>query len=451
MTDDLDLPPRRKLPADVRDRIRATVLTGVGRRRSWPDRARPPLAAAASVAVLATGAVIVMQSVTGWPGGGPAPVPPTSSALVPPPLDPVAAAANLDRCWTALQQAGKAASAPPRESWTPVFEVSNFGRTVTAARAAGKPLFCETTRTTVTVTDPNAQPRHARGSTTAAMLVSADGGLGGVADPAWQSMMIVSVAPSGAAQHTETYVKGGLFVAFTDMATGTGSRATVRRIESGRPELPTFAGDTVSTPPAPGEPARGQSYPELDLPAPPAPLVSATDRAVPPPDQSDQGRFLAECLARSDTAVIDPRLWQAAAITEPGPYRAVLARSGQEVVTCSSVGNRTDRDNPDAVTPTYAFMPVPGQPRTADPIQVVTWAFIGVDRQEVLLGVLRADVTAMEVDGPDREPTPVPIQSGAFAVTVGWSPAAGSAPPELTVVLRNAAGAEVYAGPLQIR
>jgi len=213
MTGDLNLPPRHRLPANVHDRIRTTVLAGIRRPApSWQNRARPPLAVAAGVAVLAVGVGIVVQSATEGPGGGPGPTRPPSSTLQPPPLDPAAAAVDLDRCWAQLQQSGKAGSVSARETWVPVFAVTEFGRTMTAARAAGKPLFCETTRTTVTVSDPNATPGYARGTSTAAMLVSADGGIGGVVGPDWRSMVFLTVAPSGASEQTEAFIKDGLFV-----------------------------------------------------------------------------------------------------------------------------------------------------------------------------------------------------------------------------------------------
>lgn len=58
MTDELRLPPRRELPPEVRDRMRATVTRGLAQR---PQRRRV-LAAAAAVVVFVVGAVVVTQS-----------------------------------------------------------------------------------------------------------------------------------------------------------------------------------------------------------------------------------------------------------------------------------------------------------------------------------------------------------------------------------------------------
>lgn len=71
---DLDLPPRRTMPTDVRDRLRA----GLHAEPAPTSRTRAPLAVAAGVAVLAVGAAVVFQS-----GGAPdvrAGTAPTSSA-----------------------------------------------------------------------------------------------------------------------------------------------------------------------------------------------------------------------------------------------------------------------------------------------------------------------------------------------------------------------------------
>jgi hypothetical protein len=324
--------------------------------------------------------------------------------------------------------------------------VTEFGKTMTAARSPGKPLFCETTRTTVTVSDPNATPGYARGTSTAAMLVSADGGIGGVVGPDWRSMVFLTVAPSGASEQTEAFIKDGLFVAFTQMATGTKARFTVRQTEPGHPERPIYEGD-VSTPAGPGETVAGQSHPELNLPAPAAALVATTDRPIPDPDLSDKGRFLAECIANSDSAVVDPQLWEAVTITGTAPYRAVLARAGQEAVGCSMQGNRTDRNDPNVITPHYTFTPPFVGLKADRPVQFVVWQMIGTENAQAVLGLLRPDVASMELDGPDLDATPVPIESGAFAFTAP-APRDGGPLPELTVVLRNAAGAEIYRGPV---
>jgi hypothetical protein len=57
---DLDLPPRRTLPPDARERLRDTALAA-GPHRSRADRYRGPVAVAAGVAVIAAAAIGVLQ------------------------------------------------------------------------------------------------------------------------------------------------------------------------------------------------------------------------------------------------------------------------------------------------------------------------------------------------------------------------------------------------------
>jgi hypothetical protein len=67
---DLDLPPRAPLPAETRDRIRATVVAGLDESpRPGRNRWYQPLAAAAGIVVLATAAVVVVTRTGGGPTG----------------------------------------------------------------------------------------------------------------------------------------------------------------------------------------------------------------------------------------------------------------------------------------------------------------------------------------------------------------------------------------------
>ncbi|MET1074352.1 MAG: hypothetical protein ABWY11_17020, partial [Umezawaea sp.] len=70
----------------------------------------------------------------------------------------VVATAALDRCWSAVRRQGVADRFPDRSRWRAVLTVGDSQIGVVAARADGKPLFCQTTATTATVTDPSAAP-----------------------------------------------------------------------------------------------------------------------------------------------------------------------------------------------------------------------------------------------------------------------------------------------------
>jgi hypothetical protein len=167
---DLDLPSRKALPPEVRDRIRGVTDSGAAESPSR-HRYRGPLAVAAGVAVLAAGAVMVTQS-TGRDSVGVGSTPTSSSQssqsppdvyVAPPPTvvsadDPVVTAA-LDRCGAAVEASPRAFEFPPRSAWQPVYGVEMNGQFVVPYREyGGKPGVCATTATTATVSDPSHEP-----------------------------------------------------------------------------------------------------------------------------------------------------------------------------------------------------------------------------------------------------------------------------------------------------
>jgi hypothetical protein len=452
--DDLKLPPRRPLPAEAHDRMRATVLDGLhSPGRSRAHRTRPPLAVAATVAVLAAGAAIVTQSVSGDSGTA-SPVSPNSSApTVPappkaPPLDVVAARTNLDRCWSAVQQAGKAASVPARDTWTAVFAVPNEGRTLTAVRADTKPMFCETTAATVTVSDPNATPVYATGSTTGALIMSADGATGGVADPTWLSLDFVDVGQSGASGGGPAIVQDGFFVWFNGFAKGPGARSTVRQTVPGHPEtpLPVPVGG-VSTAPKPGEPEAGRTHAELDLPAAPAALVTMTDRPGPAQDRtSESGKFLGECLAKSDTVVVDPARWAPVIVQSLNADRYALARNGDQFATCQATEEHLDPNDVSKTTTYYQFMPTYGDPRRAEgPIEFSRW-LPGPGHYLVVVGALRAGVATMDITDSTGNTFQAQVASGGFSAALSGQWPQDST--NFTAVLRGSGHNVIYEGPI---
>ena len=159
----LDLPPRRPLPDEFRDRIRTRVTDGLADTR--PNRWRAPLAVAAGVAVLVAGAVLVMPS--GDPGGGnrAATQTPTIVDRVPAPAvlsanDPLVTEA-LDRCGAAVDADARGFEYPPRTAWQPSYGADVNGVLVVPYREDGaKPGACVTTTATVAVTDPSIEPMN---------------------------------------------------------------------------------------------------------------------------------------------------------------------------------------------------------------------------------------------------------------------------------------------------
>lgn len=211
----LDLPPRRPLPRETRDRIRRSVDTGI----AGPGRrSRAPLAAAAAVAVLALGAVVVARWAPGpspeHPAATPPPTPAPNSAptLAPSPAPPVTMALpgtrtyeDLDHCADVVVASPRTSEFAPRAEWRPVFTATApDGARITAFSAEdGTPAFCEVTATTATVSDPTAEwgpvavtPEHLSPASVHGVYLSPTGLLAGVAAGA-DALEFSIVRPAG--------------------------------------------------------------------------------------------------------------------------------------------------------------------------------------------------------------------------------------------------------------
>lgn len=196
---DLDLPPRRTLPPEVRSRLRTRVTPTAP--PSWAVRHRAPLSVAAAVAVVAAGAVIIGQSVAGTPDDFRAgETPPGSTTSVPapsstyttlpiPPVDLIPPNAqtteDLDHCGAAVEASPRANEFAPRSDWEPVFTAVKDSVRVTAYREYGsRPGFCEINGTTARVSDPSAEPMSlgmGDGVDMYALYLGSSGRLAGVA------------------------------------------------------------------------------------------------------------------------------------------------------------------------------------------------------------------------------------------------------------------------------
>jgi len=201
---ELNLPPHRSLPPQVRDRLRGRLFA--------PDRSsrlRAPLAAAAGVAVLAAGAMMVSQSVAGTPADyRPGTPPTTTSTTVPappkPPIEPpevtppdAHTAEDLDRCGAVAAGSDRAAEFAPRSAWRALYTVSRRGHRVTAfTEYGGKPGFCDVTATTATVSDPSAETMNLvvpgeEPLTVDGLYLSAGGLLAGIAQGAQELALAI--------------------------------------------------------------------------------------------------------------------------------------------------------------------------------------------------------------------------------------------------------------------
>jgi hypothetical protein len=181
----LDLPPRRPLPRETRDRIRRSVGTGIA---VAPRRTRIPLAAAAAVVLLAAGAVMVAN----WaPSGDRDEWPPAAGDSVTMALPDARTDEDLDRCADVATASPRADEFAPRSEWSPRFTATApDGARITAFvgknRAAA---FCEVTTTTATVSDPTGgwvvladTPTGMRPASAHAVYLSTTGVLAGTTD-----------------------------------------------------------------------------------------------------------------------------------------------------------------------------------------------------------------------------------------------------------------------------
>ncbi|WP_328613701.1 hypothetical protein OHS18_35345 [Amycolatopsis sp. NBC_00355] len=291
------LPARRALPDDVRDRLRIEVREGIAKPRRKP---RVWYAAAAAVLVLAAGAVVVTRQVR--PPADTAPAV-TGGGLT---LDAQLATASLDRCWAAVEAAGKTDRVPPRADWVPLFTAEQEGDAVVAATAAGKPLFCETTGTTVTLSDPGATPAYGPGTRTGLLLRSATGLAAGVVDPALPRADFI-------------------------VKTGGGSVSSWRlRFSPVSRQFVAFTGAL----PAKSEVAVGDRRANA-LPDAPAPLLAVTDRPEPADRTSAAGRALGECLTDADVVIPDAAAYRPGPLLTEGDYQVVMGRRGDRVIVCT--------------------------------------------------------------------------------------------------------------------
>ncbi len=357
--------PPRALPPELRARLRSEFdrgMDGKGPRRSF----RVPVVTAAAVVLLA-GTIFVLRQVPNTAG---------EVAIGGPPVDQAVATAALDRCWAAVQQQGLTDRFPDRSRWTPSLTAGDSQVRVVAARADGKPLFCQTTATTATVTDPNAAP----GSGTGAVLFSREGVVAGVTDVDWDRIALKGVGPHGSvALSTESGDR--MFIARTGVNLS-GITLAINEIGSENPTAVRV----------------------LTAPAPPAVLVRDRPDGPAPDRASDVGRALGDCLSRSSRPLPDQDSYQpGASVAYPGGLY-VLGRGTGDLVAC-----RTEEGKTEAVRHLLVNSSAPAVLKITD--------HVGGDRV-IVGGELGADVATMEIGSDDDPPQPASVANRTFAFLV---------------------------------
>ncbi|MGV9363023.1 hypothetical protein [Amycolatopsis sp. NPDC003731] len=420
MSDDLGLPLRRKLPDDVRARLREEVRRGMGKRR--PARVRY-VAAAAAVVALAAGAVVATQVFRHQPVAEPGP-PPPQDVFNPLTLDAAVATSSLDRCWAAVQAAGKTGRVPPRRNWVPVFTEVFQTDSVVAATADGKPMFCETTETTVTLSDPAATPAFTPGTRTGLLLHSATGMVGGI------------LAPGGEGSYLDAETEGG--------------ESSMSRI-SFSPVTRQFTGVTRSDPARTTLSIGKPMEPAVRLPAAPPPLLAVVDRPVTADRTSAAGRALGDCLAAAEMeAIPDPAAYEPGPLLDSDGYRVVLGRRGDRFVVCTTEpdyrrpGKSRVRALPSGPSPEKP----PAFPLIVDTLGRETGGPPATDRRP-FAAALPATATTAVVDFGSEGRIEAHVVAGMVVV---WDPENFKVSPEtkVRVTARDAKGAVVYDGSVPV-
>ena len=424
MSEDLGLPPRRELPDDVRDRLRAELRRGIGKRR--PSRVW--YVAAAAVVVLAAGAVVATKVIRQPADVRPAPA--TGGGLT---MDPQVAKSSLDRCFAAFEAKNKSADgwgfSHAREDWVPMFTEVQGADAVVAATAGGEALvFCETTETTVTLSGLSSESDRSdtlSGVNFTLLFHSATGTVGGFLGPGLDGAFL--------ATHTEGGDSSSQDIRFSPV---TRQFVVMTRTDPARTTL------TLGNPPEP----KGFVLPEA-----PPPLLSVVDRPVNADRTSAAGRALGACLAAAEEVVPDAAAYAPGPLLETDGYRVVLGRRGDRVVICTTEpdyqrpGKTKSRVYPDFV------------PRPVAPVRLLQVSTLGATEAGGERGKSRTpyavavpvNAAKTTVDFGVGAPVEAPVVDG-MALT--WIPKELGVVPDVKVhvVVRDARGTVLYDGSLPL-
>ena len=372
MTDKLNFPPRRELPPEVRERMRAELDRGMSGR---PQLTRV-LAVAAAVVVFAVGAVVLTQ-VDRSPHSSSAPV-----AHVP-------SAGWFDRCWAAVLRSGKTADVPDVSTWVKVALASQGADSVLSFTADGKPVFCETTTTTVTLSNPNARPVYPPGTNTTLLLHTGTGLVAGLGDPTWPGVEL-ELADGLGVSTANPVGPQRQFTSFTGLA----------------PDQDQLFARSYT----PGKPLTG---PHAELPPAPAPLFSIVDR--PGSTTSPAGKALETCLNAVPDAPADRDAYVPGAMLTDGRYQVVLGQAPGHALACVT---EPDPANPATLRHQLYLDTFIGQ---SIPVRRLSVPGLGPDGTKVpFVGTVPPASVSMIADFGIGGPTDIPVANGTFAV---WLPA----------------------------
>ncbi|MEV4319187.1 hypothetical protein [Actinocrispum sp. NPDC049592] len=312
----------------------------------------------------------------------------------------------VDQCWTAAQKLRGTVEYPDRAQWRPVFAVAGSRTTVIAFRTGSRPLFCETNYFSVTLSDPVSEPGYAYGSRTAAMLVTEDGAVAGVLDPAWANTTI-SVTSDGDRTSRRAETQDGLFIWLASLP-GSITSMSVRR--------------------APGDP-------EMPLPKPKNSYGTVESNLDSGDHSTTDGVQLYRCInaVEPQSAVPDQSSWSMGGHVQSGADQLFLATNSLGVSVCTQKGNEPAQFLPYVSTRTWS----PVKPTLLSGIPAVAG-------RPVVAGLLPPSVGKMRITFADKTTMDIKTYHNTFAVLMPPGPK----PPAIaSCTLFSIDGAILYNGP----
>ncbi|MGO1048730.1 hypothetical protein [Crossiella sp. CA198] len=419
MDDKFELPPRRELPEDIKDRMRATVRMRMDDPEFEPHgRGRRFLAAAAAIMVVAVGAAVVVQSAQdeGAANDPSTTTSPSQTGGFQAGNQATADRALVDRCWRAAMLSPQAERYPKRrEEWMGGRQMTWGGVKQVGLRLGQQIAGCELSETTVWLSDPQTP-------------LSPD-------DPTEVKMMMMT--PNGGSALNVRAGVGKVVVGVDQTARG-GVKASLEPydlfygVRSGEPrQLPGGARIHVGVEDLETRKFRDVLYEQV-----PAPMVTVVDQPQPPGERTSQaGKMLAECITRERTKyfepMVDAELLVPTLYTEYAQPRQpmVLARHKDVMAYCGwdlqTGSNRMFTSN-DRVS-------MPEIPGLLVSHQTVLYVDRGVgpvrdgDGKDVLVagfvGRVMDKVTALEFSLPDKKlPLRTTVKNGTFIAQLTGPP-----------------------------
>jgi hypothetical protein len=221
------------------------------------------------------------------------------------PADSAEVKKDVDQCWASAQKLRKTVQYPDRSEWRPVVAISGPGSRLIAMRTKHRPLFCEVTQYSVSLSDPAADPVFAPGTRTGALFATDGGSVAGVVDQGW-SRLTVGGTYMGEEFRNDATVQDGLFV-FLSYMPATKASVVIRRTERD---------------------------PQIPLPKP-HPAFGTVDAGLPKGDRSSSsGAQLSRCIDEAGTQVPEAESWNPGGRVKTNSEQLTLAANAMGISAC---------------------------------------------------------------------------------------------------------------------